>query len=80
MSALYDQIKGAFAFMEAPFGVHPKDRERAVAYRRAAVAAGLRWADAEVDVRAYAAEKGWDPAFTEEQVKRARKLLTPQLT
>ena len=50
MSAIYDQIKGAFAFMDAPFGLHPRDRERAVAYRKAAVAAGLSWADAEADV------------------------------
>ena len=79
MSSLYDQIKGGFAFMDAPFGVHPRDRERALAYRDAAVAAGLGWADAEADVRAYAAEKGWTADLTEEQVGRARKLLTPQL-
>ena len=79
MSVLYDQIKGGFAFMDAPFGLHPNDRKRAVAYRKAAVAAGLTWADAEADVRAYAAAKGWTAEETAKQVERARKLLTPQL-
>ena len=80
MSAIYDQIKGAFAFMDAPFGLHPRDRERAVAYRKAAVAAGLTWADAEADVRAYATAKGWTAAQTQEQVARAEKLLRKQLS
>lgn len=79
MSPIYDQIKGAFAFMDAPFGLHPRDRERAVAYRKAAVAAGLTWADAEGDVRAYAATKGWTPAETQKQVERAGKLLRKYL-
>lgn len=65
--------------MDAPFGLHPYDKKRAVEYRKAAVSAGLTWADAEQDLRAYAAEKGWSPAFTEEQVRRAMKILTPQL-
>ena len=79
MSQIYDQIKGAFAFMDAPFAVHPKDQQRAAAYRDAAVAAGLSWADAENDVRAYAAEQSWTAAETEKQVERAARFLRPTL-
>lgn len=79
MSVLYDQIKGGVVFMDAPFGLHPNDRKRAVAYRKAVVAAGLSWADAEADVRAYAASKGWTAEETAKQAARARILLTPQL-
>jgi hypothetical protein len=79
VSPVYDLIKGAFAFMDAPFGLHPRDRERAVAYRKAAIAAGLTWADAEADVRAYGASKGWTPAETQKQVDRAAKLLRKYL-
>lgn len=79
MSPIYDKIKGGFAFMNAPFGLHPNDRERAVEYRKAALAAGLKWADAEGDVRAYAASKGWTAEETEKQVAWAVKLLKKQL-
>jgi hypothetical protein len=78
-SPLYNLIKGAFAFMDAPFGLHPADRKRAVEYRKQAAASGLTWADAEDDVRTYAASKGWTAAETEKQVLRAKKLLTPKL-
>ncbi|MDO9223585.1 MAG: hypothetical protein Q7U20_07725 [Caulobacter sp.] len=79
MSALYDKIKGGFAFMEAPFGVHPRDRERAVEYRKAAKEMGLTWRDAEEDVRRYCAEQGWNDVETQKQVERAKKLLQAQL-
>lgn len=37
--------------MEAPFGLQSLDRRRAVAYRKAAIAAGLSSSDGEADVR-----------------------------
>jgi hypothetical protein len=75
MSPVYDQIKGAFAFLEAPFGVHPNDHRRALEYGDAAVAAGLSWADVVGDVRAYCATQHWDEATTQKQVDRATKIL-----
>ena len=75
MSSVSHLIGGGFAHMDAPFGVHPRDRERAVAYRKAAAAAGVSWAEAEQDVRDYAAARGWTAEATEAQVKRAEKLL-----
>lgn len=80
MSPVYHLISGGCAHMDAPFGLHPRDRERAVAYRKAAAAAGVSWAAAEQDVRDYAASKGWNAETTEKQVKRAEKLLKRWLT
>jgi len=54
--------------MDASFAVHPHDRRRADLYRDAVLAAGLQWADIEGDVRAYAAEQGWNDAMTTKQI------------
>lgn len=72
MSSVYDLIGGAFAFMDAPFGVHPKDRERALAYRDAAVAANMKWAEVERDIRSYCAS--FPKVEADKQVERARRL------
>ena len=80
MSIIYEQVRGAFAFMDAPFGVHPRDHERALVYRDAAMGAGLSWADAADDIRTYAAEQRWSPEKTADQIARARRFLTPHLT
>lgn len=79
MSSISSLIGGAFAFMEAPFGLHPRDRERAAEYLVAALEAGLTWADAEQDIRDYGASKGWKPAEVQKQVDRGAKLLRPWL-
>lgn len=72
-SSVYEKLGGAFAFMTAPFGVHPKDRERAEPYRDAAIAAGLQWNNIEADIREYLATHRATSDFVEDQVGRAKK-------
>ncbi len=72
-SPVYGKVGGAFAFMTAPFAVHPNDRKRAEEYRDAATAAGLQWPDIEADIREYLATHKVTPDFMDEQVSRARK-------
>lgn len=53
-------IGGGFAYMSAPFGVHPRDNERAREYRAQAEAARLGWGTIEEHLNAYAATQGWN--------------------
>jgi hypothetical protein len=79
MSSISHLIGGAFAFMPA-FAVHPNDRTRAAEYLTEALAAHVRWHEAEQDIRDYLASKGCDAARIQEEIDRARPLLEPWLT
>lgn len=78
-SPTFDLLSGGFAHMDAPFGLHPKDRERAQLYRTAAKRAGLRWADVEADVRAYARRQSWTEAKLIDELVRVRKFMAGHL-
>lgn len=79
-SKAYHLVAGGFAGMTAPFGVHPKDRERAAAYRDEAVRQGVTWAEAEQDIRTYLTEQGCTAEMIQSEVNRARPLLQPWLS
>ncbi|ARS26972.1 hypothetical protein [Sphingomonas sp. KC8] len=78
-SPIYEQVGGGFAFMSAPFAVHPKDKERAHAYRSAAAKAGLSWLQVEADVRAYGCRQGWSADEIRLQLARVEKFMRKQL-
>lgn len=80
MSSVSHLIGGAFAFMDAPFAVHPNDRRRAAEYLTEALAAHVRWHEAEHDIRDYLASKGCDAARIQKEVDAARPFLEPWLT
>ena len=65
-------IGGGFAHMDAPFAVHPSDKQRAKLYRDEAKAANLDWPAVEGHVDGYADKKGWTNDKRAEEKKRVR--------
>lgn len=72
-------IGGAFAFMDAPFAVHPKDEERAYDYRERAKLAGLNWSDVERHMNLYMDSQSIEPAAQNKQMARAREFFQGSL-
>jgi hypothetical protein len=72
-------IGGGFSHMEAPFGMHANDEERAFAYLTAAREAGLSWEDAERHLNEYMRRKGFTADVAAKEHARAEKLLRPWL-
>ena len=68
-------IGGGFAHMDAPFALHPSDKQRAKAYRDEAKVANLGWSDVEAHVDAYADKKGWTDDKRSEEKARVRKFM-----
>jgi hypothetical protein len=67
-----DQLPGCFAFQTAPFGLHKNDEDRAREMFKAAVKAGVSFADVEREIRAYLSKaQGW-PVDVEKEIARAR--------
>ncbi len=79
MSKAFEHIAGAFGFATAPFAVKYDNRERAAAYLTNALRAGVRWPEAENDVRQYLASKRVDSESIQREIDRARPLLKPWL-
>lgn len=66
-------IGGAFAYMDAPFAVHPRDAERARDYRAEARAHGLAWSDIERHLTLYMEKKSFAADAKAKSMKLARK-------
>ncbi len=69
-------IGGGFAHMDAPFGAHPRDKERAHEYRQAARDAHLDWPSIQGHFDAYAAKQDWSTAKRFEELARVRKFMS----
>ena len=79
MQASEKLVSGCFAHMTAPFGRHPKDEQRAKAYRAALAHDGKTWQEAEAQIRVYLETTfGW-PTSLEAEIEKARKFLKPTL-
>jgi hypothetical protein len=63
----------------APFGVHPNDRRRALAWAESLQQRGLKWSDAESQIVAYLRSTGSLPQEIARQVERARSLIAHRL-
>ncbi len=74
-SSVYHLLSGGFSGGNAPFGLHPKDKERAQAYFSAAYNAGLQWPDIESDIRHYLAKHNAKLDEIEKQLERARAMV-----
>ena len=66
-------IGGGFAFMSAPFAVHPMDAERAREYRQQAKMHGLEWGDIQRHLSAYMDQKSFTVEAKAKELERARK-------
>ena len=70
---------GGFAFMSAPFAVHPLDKRRAVAFREEAKMAGLDWPAVAGHVDAWAEREGWSDTKRAEEMARVQKFMKGHL-
>jgi len=72
-------IGGGFAYLTAPFAVHPKDRERAIVYLDSAIAHGLTVTDAVEHAREYLrSAQGW-PVDIDKQLRLVEQFFTGKL-
>lgn len=72
-------VGGGFAYLTAPFAVHPNDHVRAMEYLDALVSERKTWGDAEAQIRAYLSGKGVAASVIDTEVARARPLLESRL-
>lgn len=79
MEAWKKLIGGGFAYMDAPFGLHPNDEKRALLMVEEMQAAGVSWAEAEGAIQEYLASQGVTGVKMEKQMERVRKLIRPKL-
>lgn len=78
MKTSEELVGGAFAYMEAPFAVHPNDSARALEWLKALIEEGKTWADAEQQIKDYFNAKGM-PMRAVEECKRAKPMIAPWL-
>lgn len=67
-----DKLRGGFAYMTAPFAVHPNDEERAGAMLDLVKQEGVTLDDVLQEARAYLLEKKVKQEYIEEQLDRVR--------
>ncbi|RUW59176.1 hypothetical protein [Mesorhizobium sp. M4B.F.Ca.ET.049.02.1.2] len=68
-------VAGGFAYMDASFAVHPKDRERALLYMQEALAAGLSWHEVERQLIAYMHNQRMTPETIDKNLLLAAGLM-----
>lgn len=71
-------IGGGFAHMRALFAVHPRDRERAIAYLEKANAEGLGWADIRQQLLEYMKAERFPAEEIDRNLNRADTLHSEQ--
>lgn len=72
-------IGGGFAFLTAPFAVHPLDRNRAKKYLKKAKAHGLTISDAVAHAKKYLSKAAGWPTDEAEQILRVEKFFEGKL-
>ena len=78
-----DQLPGCFAGMMppfgAPFGQHPNDKKRALAWAASLKERGLGWKDAQSQIEAYLQSGNVSAERIRQEIDRAYKLLGERL-
>ncbi len=79
MEAWKKLIGGGFAWLDAPFALHPNDETRASMMIEEMQAAGVSWAEAERAIREYLVLQGVTGDKMERQMERVIKMIRPKL-
>jgi len=74
-----DHVGGPFSFQTAPFGIHPKDDERAFALLEELRAADASWEEVNLEFRNYLKSQNVHQTFLEEQMLEVEKHYRPWL-
>lgn len=79
MEAWKKLIGGGFAWMDAPFALHPNDETRALIMIEEMQAAAVNWDEAERAIWEYLVSQGVTGDKMERQIERVRELIRPKL-
>ena len=63
----------------APFGLHPHDRRRAIAWAESLQQRGFKWPDARAQIEAYLHSINTSPQEVAKQIERASSLIAHRL-
>ena len=66
-------LHGGFAFMTAPFGVHPNDEKRAEEFLEVAKAQGIKLNEVLTEADEYLRNQGCNQDYIEKELDRVRK-------